>query len=54
MSFYSFGGWKAPLFGDLHVHDTEGVKFDTRTRVVTTRRPHEDTPAAGLNMPTLG
>ncbi len=54
MAFYSFGGWKNSLFGDLHVHGVEGVKFYTRTKAVTTRWPHEDTPAAGLNMPTLG
>jgi malonate-semialdehyde dehydrogenase (acetylating)/methylmalonate-semialdehyde dehydrogenase len=54
MSFYSFGGWKGSLFGDLHIHGTEGVKFYTRTKVVTTRWPHDDTPAPGLNMPTLG
>ncbi|MBE0614844.1 MAG: CoA-acylating methylmalonate-semialdehyde dehydrogenase [Burkholderiales bacterium] len=54
MAFYSFGGWKASLFGDLHMHGMEGVKFYTRTKVVTTRWPHADTPTAGLNMPTLG
>jgi malonate-semialdehyde dehydrogenase (acetylating)/methylmalonate-semialdehyde dehydrogenase len=54
MAFYSFGGWKASLFGDLHMHGVEGVKFYTRTKVVTTRWPHEDTPATDLNMPTLG
>jgi malonate-semialdehyde dehydrogenase (acetylating)/methylmalonate-semialdehyde dehydrogenase len=54
VAFYSFGGWKNSLFGDLHVHGMEGVKFYTRTKVVTTRWPHQDTPAAGLNMPTLG
>ena len=54
MSFYSFGGWKASLFGDLHVHGMEGVKFYTRTKVVTTRWPHDETPAAGFIMPTLG
>jgi malonate-semialdehyde dehydrogenase (acetylating) / methylmalonate-semialdehyde dehydrogenase len=54
MAFYSFGGWKNSLFGDLHMHGMEGVKFYTRTKVVTTRWPHDDTPAAGLNMPTLG
>ena len=54
VAFYSFGGWKASLFGDLHMHGVEGVKFYTRTKVVTTRWPHDDTPAAGLNMPTLG
>jgi len=54
VAFYSFGGWKGSLFGDLHVHGVEGVKFYTRTKVVTTRWPHQDTPAPGLNMPTLG
>ena len=54
VAFYSFGGWKNSLFGDLHMHGMEGVKFYTRTKVVTTRWPHQDTPAAGLNMPTLG
>ncbi len=54
VAFYSFGGWKNSLFGDLHLHGVEGVKFYTRTKVVTTRWQHQDTPASGLNMPTLG
>jgi len=54
VAFYSFGGWKNSLFGDLHAHGVEGVKFYTRTKVVTTRWPNQDTPAPGLNMPTLG
>jgi malonate-semialdehyde dehydrogenase (acetylating)/methylmalonate-semialdehyde dehydrogenase len=62
VAFYSFGGWKNSLFGDLHVHGAEGVKFYTRTKVVTTRWPNQDTPtkrlgdtpAPGLHMPTLG
>jgi malonate-semialdehyde dehydrogenase (acetylating)/methylmalonate-semialdehyde dehydrogenase len=54
VAFYSFGGWKGSLFGDLHVHGMEGVKFYTRTKVITTRWPHQDTPAPGFNMPTLG
>jgi malonate-semialdehyde dehydrogenase (acetylating)/methylmalonate-semialdehyde dehydrogenase len=54
VAFYSFGGWKNSLFGDLHVHGVESIKFYTRTKVVTTRWPHQDTPAPGLNMPTLG
>jgi malonate-semialdehyde dehydrogenase (acetylating)/methylmalonate-semialdehyde dehydrogenase len=54
VAFYSFGGWKNSLFGDLHVHGMEGVKFYTRTKAITTRWPHQDTPAPGLNMPTLG
>jgi len=55
VAFYSFGGWKNSLFGDLHVHGAEGVKFYTRTKVVTTRWPHTETPVrGGFNMPTLG
>ena len=54
VAFYSFGGWKNSLFGDLHVHGTEAVKFYTRTKVVTTRWPRQDTPAPGFDMPTLG
>ncbi len=37
MAYYSFGGWKQSLFGDTHVHGTEGVHFYTRGKVVTTR-----------------
>ncbi len=54
VAFYSFGGWKNSLFGDLHAHGMEGVKFYTRTKVITTRWPNQQTPAPGLNMPTLG
>ena len=36
------------------VRGMEGVKFYTRTKVITSRWPHQDTPAPGLNMPTLG
>ena len=55
MAFYSFGGWKQSLFGDLHVHGMEGVKFYTRTKAVTTRWPEpEEKGKAGYAMPTLG
>ena len=55
MAFFSFGGWKASLFGDLHMHGMEGVSFYTRSKVVTSRWP---APAEHLEstlaMPTLG
>jgi malonate-semialdehyde dehydrogenase (acetylating)/methylmalonate-semialdehyde dehydrogenase len=53
MAFHSFGGWKQSLFGDLHVHGMEGVKFYTRTKAVT-RRWTEDPIVGGFHMPTLG
>lgn len=36
-AYYSFGGWKSSLFGDVHAHGTEGVHCFTRARVITTR-----------------
>jgi len=53
MAFHSFGGWKQSLFGDSHVHGTEGVQFYTRGKVVTSRWP--DPAARGavdLGFPT--
>jgi malonate-semialdehyde dehydrogenase (acetylating)/methylmalonate-semialdehyde dehydrogenase len=53
MAFFSFGGWKASLFGDLHVHGPEGIAFYTRSKVVTTRWPAGDDGAGGaFAMPT--
>ena len=37
MAYYSFGGWKASLFGDSHAHGAEGVHFFTRGKVITSR-----------------
>jgi malonate-semialdehyde dehydrogenase (acetylating) / methylmalonate-semialdehyde dehydrogenase len=48
MAYYSFGGWKASLFGDTHVHGAEGVHFYTRGKVVTSRWP--DPSHGGVNL----
>ena len=37
MAYYSFGGWKASLFGDSHAHGMEGVHFFTRGKAITSR-----------------
>jgi malonate-semialdehyde dehydrogenase (acetylating)/methylmalonate-semialdehyde dehydrogenase len=53
MPYYSFGGWKASLFGDKHIHGPEGVSFYTRAKVVTSRWPHVEQPsAASYHFPT--
>ncbi|HCE04541.1 MAG TPA: methylmalonate-semialdehyde dehydrogenase (CoA acylating), partial [Acidobacteria bacterium] len=52
MAFFSFGGWKGSLFGDLHVHGPDGVRFYTRTKVITARWP-EQRDAVSLSMPTM-
>ncbi|MCO1339931.1 methylmalonate-semialdehyde dehydrogenase (acylating) [Kocuria polaris] len=48
MAYYSFGGWKASLFGDTHAHGAEGVHFFTRGKVVTKR--WLDPSHGGLNL----
>jgi malonate-semialdehyde dehydrogenase (acetylating)/methylmalonate-semialdehyde dehydrogenase len=48
MAYYSFGGWKASLFGDTHAHGMEGVHFFTRGKVVTSR--WLDPSHGGLNL----
>ena len=53
MAFHSFGGWKASLFGDHHVHGPEGVRFYTRLKTVTTRWPSERREGASFVMPTV-
>ena len=39
VAYHSFGGWKASLFGDHHIHGPEGVRFYTRLKTVTARWP---------------
>lgn len=51
MAFYSFGGWKASLFGDLHMYGPEGVHFYTRAKVVTSRWPDPSTSKVDLGFP---
>ena len=48
VAYYSFGGWKASLFGDSHAHGSEGVHFFTRGKVVTSRWP--DPSQGGINL----
>jgi malonate-semialdehyde dehydrogenase (acetylating)/methylmalonate-semialdehyde dehydrogenase len=54
MAFHSFGGWKASLFGDHHVHGPEGVRFYTRLKTITTRWPIGARSEAEFVMPTMG
>jgi malonate-semialdehyde dehydrogenase (acetylating)/methylmalonate-semialdehyde dehydrogenase len=51
MAYYSFGGWKASLFGDSHAHGTEGVHFYTRGKVITSRWPDPGTSEIDLGFP---
>jgi malonate-semialdehyde dehydrogenase (acetylating)/methylmalonate-semialdehyde dehydrogenase len=53
MAFNSFGGWKRSLFGDLHMHGEDGVRFYTRLKTVTTRWPSGVRKGAEFAMPTM-
>lgn len=53
MAFHSFGGWKASLFGDHHMHGEEGFRFYTRLKTVTTRWPKGAGGGADFVMPTM-
>ncbi|RDI95982.1 methylmalonate-semialdehyde dehydrogenase (CoA acylating) [Meiothermus sp. QL-1] len=53
VAYYSFGGWKASLFGDLHMYGPEGVQFYTRAKVVTSRWPDPATSKVDLGFPQV-
>ena len=51
VAYYSFGGWKASLFGDIHMYGPEGIQFYTRGKVVTARWPDPGTSSVDLGFP---
>ena len=51
VAYYSFGGWKASLFGDSHMYGPEGIRFYTRGKVVTQRWPDPAKSAVDLGFP---
>jgi malonate-semialdehyde dehydrogenase (acetylating) / methylmalonate-semialdehyde dehydrogenase len=53
VSYYSFGGWKSSLFGDLHIYGPDGVQFYTRAKVVTSRWPDPGTSKVDLGFPQV-
>jgi len=53
VAYYSFGGWKASLFGDLHMYGPDGIRFYTRTKVVTARWPDPATSRVDLGFPNV-
>jgi malonate-semialdehyde dehydrogenase (acetylating)/methylmalonate-semialdehyde dehydrogenase len=51
VAYYSFGGWKASLFGDRHIYGPEGIDFYTHSKVVTSRWPDPATSRVDLGFP---
>ena len=50
---FSFGGWKASLFGDTHMYGPDSIRFYTRSKVVTTRWPDPSTSEIDLGFPQV-
>ena len=53
MAFHSFGGWKRSLFGDMHMHGPEGVRFYTKLKTITSRWPSGLRSDPEFVMPTM-
>ena len=51
VAYYSFGGWKASIFGDSNIYGPAGVDFYTRTKTVTSRWPDPATSSVDLGFP---
>jgi malonate-semialdehyde dehydrogenase (acetylating)/methylmalonate-semialdehyde dehydrogenase len=51
VAYYSFGGWKASLFGDARMYGPDSLDFLTRTKVVTSRWPDPATSSVDLGFP---
>lgn len=51
IAYYTFGGWKASGFGDLNQHGSDGFRFYTKTKTVTTRWPSGIREGASFIMP---
>jgi malonate-semialdehyde dehydrogenase (acetylating)/methylmalonate-semialdehyde dehydrogenase len=51
VAWFSFGGWKASLFGDTHAYGPESINFYTRGKVVTSRWPDPATSRVNLGFP---
>src|SRR5712691_8310538 len=51
VAWFSFGGWKASLFGDTPAYGPESVNFYTRGKVVTSRWPDPATSKVNLGFP---
>ena len=53
VAFHSFGGWKRSLFGDQHMHLSEGVRFYTKLKTITSRWPSGIRSNPEFVMPTM-
>jgi malonate-semialdehyde dehydrogenase (acetylating) / methylmalonate-semialdehyde dehydrogenase len=53
LAYYTFGGWKRSMFGDLNQHGPDSVRFYTKTKTVTSRWPSGIKEEAEFVIPTM-
>ena len=51
VSYYSFGGWKASLFGDTHMYGPEGIPSTPAARSSPRAGPTPATSQVDLGFP---
>ncbi|EIZ80153.1 methylmalonate-semialdehyde dehydrogenase [Novosphingobium sp. Rr 2-17] len=54
VSYHSFGGWKRSAFGDHNQYGMEGLRFWTKTKLVTQRWPDGGAGDSAFIIPTMG
>ena len=53
LAYYTFGGWKRSVFGDLNQHGPDAIRFYTRTKTITSRWPSGVKEGAEFSIPTM-
>ncbi len=53
LAYYTFGGWKRSMFGDLNQHGSDAFRFYTKTKTVTARWPSGIKDGASFVIPTM-
>ena len=53
LAYYTFGGWKRSVFGDLNQHGADAFRFYTKTKTVTARWPSGVKEGAEFVIPTM-
>ncbi len=53
LAYYTFGGWKRSVFGDLNQHGPDSIRFYSKTKTVTSRWPSGVKDGASFVIPTM-
>jgi malonate-semialdehyde dehydrogenase (acetylating)/methylmalonate-semialdehyde dehydrogenase len=53
LAYYTFGGWKRSMFGDLNQHGPDAIRFYTKTKTVTSRWLSGVKDGASFVIPTM-